>query len=42
MLKVLVVDDEAPIRQWLQYRVDRIEGFAVCGAASGGPKTLDV
>lgn len=42
MLKVLVVDDEAPIRQWLQYRVDRIEGFAVCGAASGGQQALEI
>ena len=42
MLKVLVVDDEAPIRQWLEYRVDRVDGFAVCGAASNGQQALEL
>ena len=42
MLKVLVVDDEAPIRQWLAYCVDRFDGFAVCGAAAGGQQALEI
>ena len=40
MLKVLVVDDEAPIRQWLEYCVDRFDGFTVAGAAASGAQGL--
>ena len=42
MLKVLVVDDEAPIRQWLEYCVDQFDGFTVAGAAASGVQGLDI
>ena len=42
MLKVLVVDDEAPIRQWLEYCVDQFDGFTVAGAAASGAQGLDI
>ena len=42
MLKVLVVDDEGPIRQWLEYCVDQFEGFTVAGAAASGAQALEL
>ena len=42
MLKVLVVDDEAPIRQWLEYCVDKFDGFTVAGAAVSGDQGLEL
>lgn len=36
MHKVLVVDDEMPIRQWLEFCINRIEGYQVAGAAANG------
>ena len=42
MLKVLVVDDEAPIRQWLEYCVDQFDGFTVAGAAASGAQALEL
>ena len=36
MLKVLVVDDEMPIRQWLEFCIGKIDGVSLAGAASHG------
>ena len=36
MLKVLVVDDEMPIRQWLEFCIERIPDVELVGAASHG------
>lgn len=36
MAKVMVVDDEVPIRQWLEFCIDKMEGFCVVGTASNG------
>ncbi|MBS4985905.1 MAG: response regulator [Hungatella hathewayi] len=36
MHKVLVVDDEMPIRQWLEFCINRIEGYEVAGIAANG------
>lgn len=36
MAKVLVVDDEVPIRQWLEFCIGKMDGFRVVGAASNG------
>ena len=42
MLKVLVVDDEAPIRRWLEYCIDQFEGFTVAGVAASGTEGLEI
>lgn len=42
MLKVLVVDDEAPIRQWLEYCVGQFAGFTVAGVAASGAQGLEL
>lgn len=42
MLKVLIVDDEAPIRQWLEYCVNQFEGFIVVGSAGSGEHGLEI
>jgi len=36
MLKVLVVDDEVPIRQWLEFCINKIDGFEAAGLAAHG------
>lgn len=36
MLKVLVVDDEMPIRQWLEFCICKMDGVSFAGAASNG------
>lgn len=36
MVKVLVVDDEVPIRQWMEFCINRMEGYQVAGAAANG------
>lgn len=36
MVKVLVVDDEVPIRQWLEFCIGRMEGYQVTGTAANG------
>lgn len=36
MVNVLVVDDEVPIRQWMEFCINRIEGYRVVGAAANG------
>ena len=41
MLKVLIVDDEAPIRKWLEYCVEKIDGFTVCGTAANGLQGIE-
>lgn len=41
MIKVLAVDDEAPIRQWLYYCISRLPGFT-CVAASGAQEGLEL
>ncbi|NCC08132.1 MAG: response regulator [Clostridia bacterium] len=35
MIKVLAIDDEEPIRKWLQFCISRFDGFACITAASG-------
>jgi len=36
MLKVLVVDDEMPIRQWLEFCIRKMEGCEIVGTAAHG------
>lgn len=36
MIKVLIVDDETPIREWLEFCVKKVSGFEVVGTASNG------
>lgn len=36
MVKVLVVDDEVPIRQWLEFCINRMDGYQVTGKAANG------
>ena len=42
MLKVLVVDDDSPIRRWLEYCVGQLEGFVLAGAAASGAQGLEL
>lgn len=42
MLKVLVVDDEPPIRQWLAYCVDQFEDFTLAGSAASALQGLEL
>lgn len=42
MLKVLVVDDDSPIRRWLEYCVGQLEGFALAGSAASGAQGLEL
>lgn len=42
MLKVLVVDDDSPIRRWLEYCISQLEGFVLVGAAATGNQGLEV
>ena len=42
MLKVLVVDDEAPIRQWMAYCVDHFAGFTVSGIAASARQGIEM
>lgn len=36
MIKVLIADDEVPIRQWLEFCISKLEGYKVVGAVSNG------
>ncbi|HZW82381.1 MAG TPA: LytTR family DNA-binding domain-containing protein [Candidatus Deferrimicrobium sp.] len=40
MIKVFIVDDEAPARDELQYLLEKIEGIEVCGWAKNGRDAL--
>ena len=41
MIRVLIVDDEAPIREWVEYCILREkEKFSVAGLASSGEEAL--
>lgn len=42
MLNVLVVDDEAPIRWWLEYCINQFDGFTVAGAAASGSEGVEI
>lgn len=42
MLRVLIVDDEAPIRQWLEYCINQIDEFTVIGSAGNGRQGLEL
>lgn len=42
MLKVLVVDDEMPIRQWLEFCIEKIEGVVLVGAAAHGAEGYSI
>lgn len=42
MLKVLVVDDDSPIRRWLEYCIGQLEGFVLAGSAAGGEQGLEL
>lgn len=42
MLKVLVVDDDSPIRRWLEYCVSQLEGFVLAGSAATGAQGLEL
>lgn len=41
MLKVLVIDDEAPIRHWLEFCVNKAEGYVITGVASNGMEGVE-
>lgn len=36
MYKVLVIDDEVPIREWLEFCINRMDGYEIAGTASNG------
>lgn len=43
MMKVLVVDDERPIREWIAFCIRNIsKEFEICGLASNGKEALDI
>lgn len=42
MVKVMVADDEVPIRQWLEFCINKIEGYEVVGAASNGAEGYSI
>lgn len=42
MLKVLVVDDDSPIRRWLEYCIGQLEGFVLVGSAATGAQGLEL
>lgn len=42
MLKVLVVDDEVPIRQWLEVCIQKMDGFQIIGTAAHGAEGYSV
>lgn len=42
MVKVLVVDDEVPIRQWLEFCISRMEGYQVAGTAANGAEGYSI
>ena len=42
MLKVLVVDDDSPIRRWLEYCIGQLEGFVLAGSAATGVQGLEL
>lgn len=41
MLNVLIVDDATPIRQWLEYCVNQLDGFWVCSTARNGLQGIE-
>ncbi|HIS60042.1 MAG TPA: response regulator, partial [Candidatus Faecousia faecipullorum] len=41
MLNVLIVDDEAPIRHWLEYCVNQLDGFWVSATAKNGLQGIE-
>ena len=42
MIKVLVADDEVPIRQWLEFCINKMEGYQVVGAAANGAEGYSI
>lgn len=42
MLKVLIVDDEAPIRKWLAFCVEQIGSFTVVGTGKNGLQGIEM
>lgn len=36
MVRVMIVDDEVPIRQWLEFCINRLDGYQVSGMAGNG------
>ena len=36
MVRVMIVDDEVPIRQWLEFCIGKMEGYQVSGTAANG------
>lgn len=42
MLKVLVVDDDSPIRRWLEYCISQLESFVLVGSAATGTQGLEI
>lgn len=42
MLKVLVVDDDSPIRRWLEYCIGQLEGFVLEGSAATGAQGVEL
>ena len=42
MIKVLVADDEVPIRQWLEFCINKMEGYQVVGAAANAAEGYSI
>lgn len=42
MYKVLVIDDEVPIREWLEFCINRMDGYEIAGTASNGAEGYSV
>lgn len=42
MIKVLIIDDEVPIREWLNFCVNKFNGFEVIGTASNGEEGYSI
>lgn len=42
MVNVLVVDDEVPIRQWMEFCINKMEGYQVVGAAANGAEGFSI
>ena len=42
MVNVLVADDEVPIRQWLEFCINKMEGYHVVGSASNGAEGYSI
>ncbi|MFV0503983.1 MAG: response regulator [Lachnospirales bacterium] len=42
MLEILIIDDEAPIREWLTFCINKFDGYKVIGTASHGAEGYSI